>query len=837
MESYDTSNLSPIPDEQEWLLIRMEKIIKNLNKNGVCFGISAMGRNALLLSDLETFDTRLKYISNIPEESFNAVISDLNRKRLEIVKQVKKKIGPKTLTEDETKQLLADRNIQVKLADLVKVIDALITEGKLAPEFKTAEFERRKKMLLFNAFVQLKIEEKISQLPVEDRIQLDIPVFFEGLEATQQVSRYSHLFENDKVPSSRDSMGSFPLIAPQELENQGGIQKISEGSFSGIYDKRELSNYFLSLKIAIKAQKQPAIKEPIALVLKSGNHGITVGYDPEKDHWILIDANQLPSRHYQTNGLIAEKVLTAFSQNGLASFSTEFFVKQSSPTNTELRQCITNWKEQEAWKRMHTISDKKSRSTDSFGCTWLLLAAANGELNKVNELLSAHADPNLAMNNGLTALILAAQEGHNDIVNTLILANANVNAANTKGLTPLLAAVHGGHLEIVKKLISSHADPNVIFNNDASPLYFASQDGDLEMVRELLKGKADPNYPLKGGKSPLYVAAKFGHYEIIKELLAHGANPNHILDTGETALLSAVRYNQVEVVRELLKNNADPNKSVKKDGVTPLYSAVANGLLEIVAQLLAAKANPNPVMIEGDSPLFMAAECGHVDIVNALLKAGAKPDYAKKNGASALFIAAQEGHAEIVILLLEQSKKNITTPFTSSIESLREFAKFKNIESKMEDFISKKQKLLSRSISITPEEVARLMGHDKITTSLKQIRLTTTINTYIDDLRNEITQSKTSRISTPFSFYSKLQPRINQQKDTKLTMWEKISADLPNTQAITEYLKNLAPEEWKEFTAGTISNRTVSLLKDLGVYDDVNRAFTELNLVKKFSNN
>jgi ankyrin repeat protein len=68
--------------------------------------------------------------------------------------------------------------------------------------------------------------------------------------------------------------------------------------------------------------------------------------------------------------------------------------------------------------------------------TPLMLAAKKGRPDIVEELLEAHAGPDLQNCNGATALHFAASAGHADVVRILIEHGANVNIRDDNGMTP-----------------------------------------------------------------------------------------------------------------------------------------------------------------------------------------------------------------------------------------------------------------------------------------------------------------------------------------------------------------------------------------------------------------
>ena len=69
---------------------------------------------------------------------------------------------------------------------------------------------------------------------------------------------------------------------------------------------------------------------------------------------------------------------------------------------------------------------------------------------------------------------MAAHEGRLDIVDQLLEARANVNQKGSDGLTAVLAAVAEGHVDILKRLLKARANPSTPLKNGSTPLSIAS---------------------------------------------------------------------------------------------------------------------------------------------------------------------------------------------------------------------------------------------------------------------------------------------------------------------------------------------------------------------------
>ncbi|MCW5584180.1 MAG: ankyrin repeat domain-containing protein, partial [Gammaproteobacteria bacterium] len=103
--------------------------------------------------------------------------------------------------------------------------------------------------------------------------------------------------------------------------------------------------------------------------------------------------------------------------------------------------------------------------------------------------LSSKEDINNKINDrGQTLLELACYEGNLELVQNLLNAGANPNAEDKDGYTPLLAAIKYGHIEVVQTLLDNGANPkkwnSKTFRTPITEAKFTGQDKIVSLLNQ-----------------------------------------------------------------------------------------------------------------------------------------------------------------------------------------------------------------------------------------------------------------------------------------------------------------------------------------------------------------
>lgn len=256
----------------------------------------------------------------------------------------------------------------------------------------------------------------------------------------------------------------------------------------------------------------------------------------------------------------------------------------------------------------------------------MTVAAAQGDLAKVRQLIAAKADLNVYSQEGGTALMYAAIKGHADVVKALLDAGADCKAAMSKPpkWTALIGAADQGHAEVVKMLLEKGSEVNAadVYGNTA--ISGAALKGRTEVVGLLLKAGARTEVcDTRSGNTPLLAACSKGHCETAVKLIEGGADVNRADTAGMTPLMVASAYNRADLVKGLLGKKANVNARMADTariapGTTALMQAAAKGNVEIVRLLMQNGADIAIKDVGGEDAMAAAERNGKSDVVRVL---------------------------------------------------------------------------------------------------------------------------------------------------------------------------------------------------------------------------
>uniref|UniRef100_A0A1I8G338 Cleavage and polyadenylation specificity factor subunit 4 n=3 Tax=Macrostomum lignano TaxID=282301 RepID=A0A1I8G338_9PLAT len=269
---------------------------------------------------------------------------------------------------------------------------------------------------------------------------------------------------------------------------------------------------------------------------------------------------------------------------------------------------------------------------------WISLAAINGNVLKLEQLLQRGADPDSKDATGRSAIHWASERGQEGAVRLLINWMAQVDLQDNDGQSPLHLAAWHDHSIIVELLTEAHADVNIKRTFGASALHIAAGKGFEKVVKLLLSSRADSNSKRVDHVTPLLLAAQKGYTILLRAMLS--------------------------------KANADPNLSDNR-GVTPLCAAAYSGSSDSIAELVLAGADPKALLHDEKESVLHAAACaGREEVIQQLLKEGCDPSIKNRAGLTAAVMACVLGQCETLVQLMRHSSTVNQLPDYSSLDSV-----------------------------------------------------------------------------------------------------------------------------------------------------------------------
>ena len=348
----------------------------------------------------------------------------------------------------------------------------------------------------------------------------------------------------------------------------------------------------------------------------------------------------------------------------------------------------------------------RGRSAIEIDFSLLHLAASQGHLEIVRELIRNGVDPNAIGKDGSTPLLLAAEGGRAELVKELInISRAVLEATNDAGSRAVHVAATNGHIQAFEHLCRAGADINAQDDDGSGPIHLAAKMGHLRVTKSLLESGVNSNIPDRSGFTPLHLATRGGYLRIVQELINHArshpeAHPDPKLksrvatggleetardetkdfessrdegdaetdkflddhDNGHQHLdgssdESLVSSDMLDYSDDESSSDFDDSHNLLKfqdsDEATPLHSAAARGYMEILRELLKNDAQYNKHGKHHRTPLHLAAREGYVSVVKELLQRSADPNTADLKQSSPLHAASTSGNLLMVKTLLE----------------------------------------------------------------------------------------------------------------------------------------------------------------------------------------
>lgn len=399
---------------------------------------------------------------------------------------------------------------------------------------------------------------------------LNILSVFEPIQFIQKFNDYRRYFENDdKLTSMNGPQKAYETVTSDELRRD---KVISLPIITDIYTIKELTKKLNKLQESLT--KPVPINYAVSMILKDGEHAITIGFDPKYENpWIFSDSNHLPIKFFKTEE-IAKNIFDAFTNNSYCGFATRLSVKEnhSQDLTNRLRYLRTG----------RIVTEEKADRISSNRATWLFLAAKFNDFEIVKQLVKI--DP-LPVNLGnYSPFTIACRLGHTESVAELLNSRFVSNKIEFDD-TGLTLAIENNHPLIVRKLLQA-GSKYLTLSNGASALYTAVSFGYADIVREILKIDLNINLPFKG---TLPLAKATANKEIIimrmlkkteelgKDLAIQDLKSHFINEVRKEAIIATVK---------LLNIDFDEQGHIKYDDKIKVafkkFDSLARGLTNII---------------------------------------------------------------------------------------------------------------------------------------------------------------------------------------------------------------------------------------------------------------
>jgi ankyrin repeat protein len=301
----------------------------------------------------------------------------------------------------------------------------------------------------------------------------------------------------------------------------------------------------------------------------------------------------------------------------------------------------------------------------------------------------------------------AAAKGNLEIVNYLITKGSDINLEDSHGTTPITSAVSSGqkNTAIYDAFFKAGIDPKKKYKDGANLLLMAiPNDKDLTLCNYFIsKGlflKDTDNY----GNTAFNYAARTGNIELLKTLLQKGIKPTDnaliiasegsrrdantlelykylvedlklkptvISIEGQTVLHNLVRKaNQSEIINYFISKGVDINKT-DNDGNTALMNAAAGRDSQALELLLPKVKDINIQNAKGESALSIAIQAGTPKAVELLLNKKANTAVLDKDGNNLGYYLIQSYRPQFMGRSPESSNAITEDPFAAKAKLLQ----------------------------------------------------------------------------------------------------------------------------------------------------------------------
>jgi ankyrin repeat protein len=194
-------------------------------------------------------------------------------------------------------------------------------------------------------------------------------------------------------------------------------------------------------------------------------------------------------------------------------------------------------------------------------------AAANGQVDKIKQLLAEGADLNVQGKEGMTVLFWALVNENKKGFQSLLEAGANPNVQMANGDSAMSYAAMHEDTWYLETVLKHGGNPNLVDpTTGETPIYESIRRLRAKHVRMLIGAGANLNFQNKDGYTPVVTAANGNQYDLVYAMLEAGADPG-VKDRWGFTVLYPIRDNRISSKSELFKWRAKVIEFLKAKGI------------------------------------------------------------------------------------------------------------------------------------------------------------------------------------------------------------------------------------------------------------------------------
>lgn len=263
--------------------------------------------------------------------------------------------------------------------------------------------------------------------------------------------------------------------------------------------------------------------------------------------------------------------------------------------------------------------------------------------------------------NGETPLMIASHYGNINLVNMLLDAKANPNIISLDGRTALHNAVsHSKNNIVIEKLASLYTMYSQFDKHGDTPLHIAILKQNIDIVKILLKHGFPVNEPNSSGDIPIMQCCRNFEKNIFEFLLEKGANYEFQNANGDTLLHNIVYMNDPNLLKifftlitPYVENTKNKIETIKKNKLKEFIKTINPYTVKpSIKTATKMTAYVNRVNNNGLSPLAVAVNENYDNLIPVLMHHTPNPLIKDSNQRSALVTAIALNNFKVVKMLI-----------------------------------------------------------------------------------------------------------------------------------------------------------------------------------------